>query len=52
MVLGGVKAIAMLERAYQVEGCLWCEGEFHETRGFRRAMLPLEWQPQTSSQNP
>ncbi|MGB8169126.1 MAG: FAD:protein FMN transferase [Chthoniobacteraceae bacterium] len=44
MIIGGVKAIAMLERAFEVEGCLWCDGAFFETRGFRRTILPREWQ--------
>jgi thiamine biosynthesis lipoprotein len=44
MVVGGAKAIALLDRAYGVEGGLWCNGEFFETRGFRRAILPRAWQ--------
>lgn len=42
MVIGGAAAIAMLERAYGVEGCLWCDGDLYETRGFRRSALPKE----------
>lgn len=42
MVIGGADAIAMLERTYGVQGCLWCDGQLYETRGFRRSVLPRE----------
>jgi FAD:protein FMN transferase len=40
MVIGGTAAIAMLERTVGVQGCLWCNGQLLETRGFRRSVLP------------
>jgi len=46
VVLGGMQGIAMLERTAGVEGCLWHQGRLHETRGFRRSMLPRELIPQ------
>jgi len=43
MVLGGQDAIGMLERNPGVQGCLWHKGLVHETRGFRRSILPQGW---------
>lgn len=43
MVIGGQDAIAMLERTPGVQGCLWCKDRLHETRGFRRCILPKGW---------
>jgi thiamine biosynthesis lipoprotein len=43
MVLGGSEAIAMLERTPGVQGCLWHQHKLHETRGFRRNVLPAGW---------
>ncbi len=40
MILGGAQAIAMLERTIGVQGCLWCDGQLYETRGFRSSVLP------------
>jgi FAD:protein FMN transferase len=42
MVIGGAEAITMLERTVGVEGCLWCDGQLFETRGFRRSILPAK----------
>ena len=43
MVMGGQEAIGMLERNPGVQGCLWHKGQLHETRGFRRSILPRGW---------
>ncbi len=43
MILGGNDAIAMLERTPGVQGCLWRNKQLHETRGFRRSVLPEGW---------
>ena len=43
MILGGNQAIAMLERTPGVQGCLWHRSRLHETRGFRRNVLPQGW---------
>ena len=43
MVLGGTAAINMLERTPGVQGCLWHQHKLHETRGFRRNVLPKGW---------
>lgn len=43
MIIGGQDAILMLERTPGVQGSLWCRGRHHETRGFRRNVLPLGW---------
>ena len=43
MILGGNDAIAMLERTPGVQGCLWRNKQLHETRGFRRNVLPQGW---------
>jgi len=40
MVVGGVEAIALLDRTPGVEGCLWHQGQLYETRGFRLSILP------------
>jgi thiamine biosynthesis lipoprotein len=52
IVLGGKAAIGMLERTLGVEGCLWQNGLLHETRGFRRSMLPREKLPAWFSTEP
>ena len=39
----GPDAIAMLERTPGVQGCLWRNKQLHETRGFRRNVLPQGW---------
>lgn len=44
MIIGGQAAIAMIERTVDVEGCLWCNGQLYETRGFRRSILPKAMQ--------
>jgi hypothetical protein len=33
----------MLERSPGVQGCLWRNKLLHETRGFRRNVLPKGW---------
>lgn len=43
MIVGGSNAIRMLERSPGVEGCLWHQHQLHETRGFRRSVLPAGW---------
>ena len=43
MILGGQEAITMLERTPGVQGCLWRDRRVHETRGFRRSVLPAGW---------
>jgi len=43
MIIGGQDAIAMLERMPHVQGCLWRNARLHETRGFRRSVLPQGW---------
>jgi thiamine biosynthesis lipoprotein len=43
MIIGGQDAIAMLERTPGVQGCLWRNQQLHETRGFRRNVLPDGW---------
>ncbi len=43
MVIGGSEAITMLERSPGVQGCLWYKTQLHETRGFRRNVLPAGW---------
>jgi thiamine biosynthesis lipoprotein len=43
MIVGGQDAITMLERSPGVQGCLWRNNLLHETRGFRRNVLPQGW---------
>lgn len=43
MIVGGQDAIAMLERTPGIQGCLWRNKQLHETRGFRRNVLPKGW---------
>jgi FAD:protein FMN transferase len=43
MILGGVEAVSMLDRTPGVQGCIWHLGRVHETRGFRRNVLPKGW---------
>jgi len=43
MIVGGQDAIAMLERTPGIQGCLWRNQQLHETRGFRRNVLPKGW---------
>ncbi len=50
MVLGGSDAIAMLEGNPGVQGCLWHQGRLHETRGFRRNVLPQGWDDDNDSE--
>ena len=47
IILGGTDAIQMLERTPGVQGCLWSNGKLHETRGFRRSVLPAGWDEDT-----
>ncbi|MEI6715937.1 MAG: FAD:protein FMN transferase [Verrucomicrobiota bacterium] len=43
MIQGGVRAIEMLERSVDVEGCVWSAGRLLETKNFRRALaVPRE----------
>ncbi|MDB6069500.1 MAG: ApbE family lipoprotein [Verrucomicrobiales bacterium] len=48
MVLGGLEAIALLDRTPGVEGCLWHRGRLCESRGFRRAVLPAGWEDEAA----
>lgn len=43
MVIGGSDAIRLWQLTPGVEGCLWSHGRLHETRGFRRTVLPDGW---------
>ena len=43
MVIGGQEAIRLWQLTPGVEGCLWSKGQLHETRGFRRTVLPAGW---------
>jgi FAD:protein FMN transferase len=43
MVLGGQEAVALIDRTPGAEGCLWHQGRLHESRGFRRSVLPAGW---------
>jgi hypothetical protein len=43
LIIGGMDAIAMLERMPLVQGCVWRNSRVHETRGFRRSVLPHGW---------
>jgi FAD:protein FMN transferase len=43
MILGGADAISMLDRTPGIQGCVWHLGRVHETRGFRKNVLPKGW---------
>ena len=50
MVLGGLEAIALLDRTPGAEGCLWHRGRLYESRGFRRAVLPADWEAEEENE--
>jgi FAD:protein FMN transferase len=43
MIVGGEAAVALLDSTPGVQGCVWHLGRVHETRGFRRSVLPKGW---------
>lgn len=44
MVLGGREAVDLLDRTPGAEGCVWHQGRLYESRGFRRSILPDDWE--------